>query len=69
MVKQSTHNRLSLGSIPSWPTSLDGEIGRHKRLKISRWKQRAGSIPAPGTKFFNRNSILLNTQLAGLAQW
>ena len=21
MVKQSTHNRLSLGSIPSWPTS------------------------------------------------
>ncbi len=28
----------------------DGEIGRHKRLKISRFKRRAGSIPAPGTK-------------------
>ena len=27
----------------------DGEIGRHKRLKISRWQQHAGSIPAPGT--------------------
>ena len=27
----------------------DGEIGRHKRLKISRLKERAGSIPALGT--------------------
>ena len=27
----------------------DGEIGRHKRLKISRSNRRAGSIPAPGT--------------------
>ena len=27
----------------------DGEIGRHKRLKISRFNERAGSIPAPGT--------------------
>ena len=26
-----------------------GEIGRHKRLKISRSQGRAGSIPAPGT--------------------
>jgi hypothetical protein len=26
-----------------------GEIGRHKRLKISRLYGRAGSIPAPGT--------------------
>ena len=27
----------------------DGEIGRHKRLKISRFNEHAGSIPAPGT--------------------
>ena len=27
-----------------------GEIGRRKGLKIPRWKHRAGSIPAPGTK-------------------
>ena len=27
-----------------------GEIGRHKRLKISRSKDRAGSSPAGGTK-------------------
>ena len=27
----------------------DGEIGRHRRLKISRLNGRAGSIPAPGT--------------------
>ncbi len=27
----------------------DGEIGRRSRLKICRWKHRAGSIPAPGT--------------------
>lgn len=27
----------------------DGEIGRRKGLKIPRWQQRAGSIPAPGT--------------------
>lgn len=29
--------------------SLDGEIGRHKGLKIPRFKRHAGSIPAPGT--------------------
>ena len=29
-----------------------GEIGRHKRLKISRLYGRAGSIPAPGTNQF-----------------
>ncbi len=28
----------------------DGGIGRRTGLKIPRWKQRAGSIPAPGTK-------------------
>ena len=27
-----------------------GEIGRRSRLKICRWKHRAGSIPAPGTR-------------------
>ena len=27
----------------------DGGIGRRTGLKIPRWKQRAGSIPAPGT--------------------
>ncbi len=30
-------------------TSPNGEIGRRSRLKICRWKHRAGSIPAPGT--------------------
>ena len=29
--------------------SPDGEIGRHKRLKISRPHGRTGSIPVPGT--------------------
>ena len=29
----------------------DGEIGRRKGLKIPRRKLRAGSIPAPGTKY------------------
>ena len=28
----------------------DGEIGRHKRLKISRPHGRTGSIPVPGTR-------------------
>ena len=32
-------------------SSPDGEIGRHKRLKISRFNERAGSIPAPGTMY------------------
>ncbi len=37
-----------------------GEIGRHKRLKISRLYGRAGSIPAPGTKFrFKINAYVL----------
>jgi hypothetical protein len=36
-----------------------GEIGRHKRLKISRLYGRAGSIPAPGTKYLSKNTILL----------
>ncbi len=36
-------------------SSPDGEIGRHTRLKILRLKERAGSIPAPGT-----NSKILN---------
>ncbi|MCD6025917.1 MAG: hypothetical protein K0R08_436 [Solimicrobium sp.] len=30
----------------------DGGIGRRTGLKIPRWKQRAGSIPAPGTTKF-----------------
>jgi hypothetical protein len=28
----------------------DGGTGRRTGLKIQRWRQRAGSIPAPGTK-------------------
>lgn len=37
----------------------DGGTGRRTGLKIQRWRQRAGSIPAPGTTlscFFNINS-------------
>src|SRR5690554_1218965 len=37
----------------SKPCRPDGEIGRRKRLKISRWLHRAGSIPAPGTNITN----------------
>ena len=29
-----------------------GGIGRRTGLKIPRWRQRAGSIPAPGTNFY-----------------
>ena len=32
-------------------TCPSGGIGRHKGLKIPRQKWRAGSSPAPGTKF------------------
>jgi hypothetical protein len=39
-------------SICSLKICPDGEIGRHKRLKISRSNRRAGSIPAPGTIVF-----------------
>ena len=55
-------NSVYAGSIPT-PASIvsvaiaakapihcpDGEIGRRKRLKISRRQLRAGSSPAPGT--------------------
>ena len=55
-------NSVNAGSIPT-PASIltkepsktisskcpDGEIGRRKGLKIPRLKDRAGSIPAPGT--------------------
>ena len=44
----------TLASIFSLEIRPGGEIGRRKGLKIPRWKHRAGSIPAPGTK-----SILL----------
>ena len=45
---------LSLFSFPDHEgiiatLSPDGEIGRHKRLKISRPYGRTGSIPVPGT--------------------
>jgi hypothetical protein len=30
-----------------------GGIGRRTGLKIPRWKQRAGSIPAPGTSDYS----------------
>ena len=33
-----------------------GEIGRHTRLKILRWQQRAGSSPAPGTKILEADN-------------
>src|SRR5690554_3301632 len=46
----SCYLRITACSKPCRP---DGEIGRHKRLKISRWLHRAGSIPAPGTKYIN----------------
>ena len=34
-----------------------GEIGRHKRLKISRQQWRTGSIPVSGTMTFTRRSL------------
>ena len=52
---QWTHNPLVTGSSPVGPTTCEcDEIGRHKRLKISRFKRRAGSIPATRTKFSSR---------------
>ena len=49
-------NSVYAGSIPTSASTYhrfidcpDGEIGRHKRLKISRPQGRAGSIPARGT--------------------
>ncbi len=43
------------------PISLGGEIGRHKRLKISRQKWRTGSIPVPGTtKYTSYNLVQSN---------
>jgi hypothetical protein len=33
------------------PLRPDGEIGRHKGLKIPRQRWRTGSIPVPGTTF------------------
>ena len=58
---QWTHNPLVTGSSPVGPTKYcpDGEIGRHKRLKISRSNRRAGSIPAPGTINFGRGNRAL----------
>ena len=50
------YNNL-IRSFTSWMTSLSGGIGRHKRLKISRSSEHAGSSPASGT-----------TSLAALAQ-
>ena len=43
-----------------FPISPGGGIGRRTGLKIPRWRQRAGSIPAPGTKSFL--NILRNLQ-------
>ena len=34
-----------------------GGIGRRTGLKIPRWRQRAGSIPAPGTNFFQFHKV------------
>jgi hypothetical protein len=48
--------RVSLGA----PTVVSeyGGIGRHKRLKISRLKGRAGSIPAIRTKFWRVGRVV-----------
>lgn len=48
--------------------SPGGGIGRHRRLKISRSQDCAGSSPAPGTNqkhltlhYYHRNKITLNS--------
>ena len=53
-LQMANQNRLKSDRIRTAPSSATisrpgGEIGRHKRLKISRLYGRAGSIPAPGT--------------------
>ena len=49
MVLEAIVARRGSSSLP-WGTKCEcGEIGRHKRLKISRPKRRAGSIPATRT--------------------
>ena len=35
--------------VVNYTSSRDGGTGRRTGLKIQRWQQRAGSIPAPGT--------------------
>ena len=49
MVKQPTHNRSSLGSIPSWPTSLC-PVSSMDRIRVFE-TQDGGSIPSQGAKF------------------
>jgi hypothetical protein len=38
----------------------DGGTGRRTGLKIQRWRQRAGSIPAPGTTLRVILKVFLN---------
>ena len=57
-LQMANQNRLKSDRIRTAPSSAiisrpGGEIGRHKRLKISRLYGRAGSIPAPGTNKIN----------------
>ncbi len=46
-----SHDSVAISSIVDAVIRPDGEIGRRKRLKISRGQPRAGSSPAPGTTF------------------
>lgn len=46
----------------SCPSCRSGGIGRRTGLKIQRWQQRAGSIPASGTTCYNLNKRQLYMQ-------
>ena len=54
MVKQSTHNRLSLSSILSWPTKSGVSIMDNTK---SFYLLNVGSIPARRTSKYNSASM------------
>lgn len=43
--------------VAHYTSCRDGGTGRRTGLKIQRWRQRAGSIPAPGTNLYYKYTI------------
>ena len=70
MVKTKSESKKSNSSlkIENNFLCLSGEIGRHKRLKISRLNRRAGSIPASGTKLKLIENLISLCLYGGKAQ-
>ena len=64
MVKQSTHNRLSLGSIPSQPTNTGVSIMDNTK---SFYLLNVGSIPARRTSKYNSAGVVELVDTPGLS--